>query len=127
MAFILPHMAFRWIYHLPFNPIETGAKYGFHSDALNLFFTYFTQWGSYNIFWYAFLVSTIFFFRDLMKEKYRGVILSIGSLMFAVFAVFSFTNNYQFLLDQTTINRTLIVIMMSLLYFYARLAHDRLK
>lgn len=127
MSFIIPHMIFRWIYNLPFNPMEEGAKYGFHSDSFQLFFTYFTQWGSYNIFWYVFLIVTIFFFRDLMKEKYRGIILSIGSLMFAIFAVFSFTNNYQFLLDQTTINRTLLVVMMSILYFYANLAHDRLK
>ncbi len=127
MLFILPHMIFRWIYHLPFNPTAAQASYGFHSDSLHLYYTYFTQWGSYNIFWYIFLILTIFFFRDLIKEKYRGITISISSLIFAIFLVFSFTNNYQFLLDQTTINRTLLVIMMSTLYFYSYLTYERLK
>lgn len=127
MLLIIPHLIYRWIYSLPFNPMEGAAKYGFHSDSLSLFFTYFTQWGSYNIFWFVFFALTIYFFRDLWKEKYRPIAIAIGSLIFAVFVVFSFTNNYQFLLDQTTINRTLIVLMMSILYFYASLAHDRLK
>lgn len=50
MLLIVPHLVYRWIYSLPFNPMEGAAKYGFHSDSLSLFFTYFTQWGSYNIF-----------------------------------------------------------------------------
>jgi hypothetical protein len=125
--FILPHMVFRWVYSLPFNPTANQASYGFHSDSLHLYYTYFTQWGSYNIFWYVFFILTIFFFRDLIKEKNRAISITIWSLIFAIFLVFSFTNNYQFLLDQTTINRTLLVVMMSILYFYTYLAHERLK
>ncbi|EKD29983.1 MAG: hypothetical protein ACD_78C00197G0018 [uncultured bacterium (gcode 4)] len=127
LLFLVPHMVFRWMYELPFNPTAAQASYGFHSDSLSLYYTYFTQWGSYNIFWYAFVILTAYFFRDLWKERYRWITLAIASIMFAIFVVFSFTNNYQFLLDQTTINRTLLVVTMSILYFYSRIAYDRLK
>lgn len=116
-AFILPHMVFRAVYHLSFNPHSAMAAYGFHSESLNLYWTYFTQWGSFNVFWYALPLVIAMTWRKWSKPQNLPVAASLAAMLFAMFAIFSFTNNFTFLLDQTTINRTLLIFMVPVTYF----------
>ncbi|MFB0965114.1 MAG: hypothetical protein QMC36_05520 [Patescibacteria group bacterium] len=116
-AFIVPHMVFRAVYHLSFNPHSAMAAYGFHADSLKLYWMYFTQWGSFNVFWYALPLVLAMTWRKWSKPQNLPVAVSLSAMLSAMFAVFSFTNNYTFLLDQTTINRTLLIFMVPVTYF----------
>jgi hypothetical protein len=126
LAFILPNLAFRAVYKLSFNPHSTQAAYGFHSDSLNLYWTYFTSWGSYNVFWYALPVVLILTWKFWKKDENAPVGAALVALVAIIFLVFSFTNNYQFLLDQTTINRTLLIFMVPFSYFSVRGISEKL-
>lgn len=111
----LPHVLFRIIYHLPLNPTSAVAKYGWHADAPGLLYDYFFRWWSYNIFWYVLvcILSVIFISKKYQIQKEERILLiSLGILFSLILAVFFFTNNYQFLLDQTTIHRTMLIFMV---------------
>lgn len=116
-AFILPHMAFRAAYGLSFNPHSAATTYGFQSDSLWLYWTYFTAWGSFSIFWYVVPVFLILTFRKWTKPQNLPVAAGIIAMAAMLFFVFSFTSNYEFLVSQTTINRTLLIVMVPFTYF----------
>ncbi len=123
----IPHFIFRFIHNLALNPTSAEATYGFHSDALSLFYTYVTEWGSYNIFWFALVPFTIYLYKDLVKTEKLPITLSISAMGAMIAFIFTFSNNYQFLLDQTTINRTLLVFMIPTIYFYARIFDEKAR
>lgn len=127
VLFIIPHMIFRAVHHLSFNPHSGDASYEFHSDSLGLYFTYFTQWGSYNIFWYILPLVLLFCGRNLFEKKYLPLTISLSVLALIIFLVFSFTNNYQFLLSQTTINRTLLCFMIPAIYLCGMIIQEKLS
>ncbi len=116
-AFIVPHLVFRAAYHLSFNPHSKMAAYGFHADSLLLYWTYFTQWGSFNVFWYALPLLFVLTWRKWSKPQNLPVAVSLSAMLAAMFVIFSFTNNYAYLADQTTINRTLLIFMVPVTYF----------
>lgn len=68
-AFILPHMAFRAAHSLSFNPHSSAAKYGFHPESLEMYWTYFTSWGTFNVFWYALPVVLILTWKKWAKPQ----------------------------------------------------------
>lgn len=113
---VLPYLLYRAVYRLPLSP--TGKnEFGFHPDSLAMYWTYFTDWGSYNVFWYALPLLAVFLWRKFASRDLLPVTVSLAAIAGAIFVTFSFTNNYQFLLDQTTINRTLLVFMVPATYF----------
>lgn len=116
-AFIVPHMVFRAAHHLSFNPHSAAAAYGFHADSLTMYWTYFTQWGSFSTFWYALPVLTALTWKKWKRPQNLPVAASLLAMLGAMFLIFSFTNNYAYLADQTTINRTLLIFMIPVTYF----------
>lgn len=117
------YLAYRAVYHLPLSPAGKN-EFAFHVDSLGLYWTLFTDWGSYNVFWYALPLFVVFFWKKFLSKDMLPVTASLVALAGAIFATFSFTNNYQYLLDQTTINRTLLIFMVPATYFCVRVLSE---
>lgn len=59
------------------------------------------------------ILSVILISKKCQIQKEERILLaSLSILFFLILAVFFFTNNYQFLLDQTTIHRTMLIFIV---------------
>jgi hypothetical protein len=113
----IPHMIFRVMYNLSFNPHSSTASYGYHSEALLLLKQYFFEGWSYNIFWYILPVLLILSYKKIFHGAFRYIFTSILLFFLIALSVFLFTNNFQYLLDQTTIHRTLLIFIVPMMLF----------
>lgn len=113
----VPHLIFRAVYHLSFNPHSKSASYWWHGEWVTLLKEYFFSGWSYNIFWYILLILLITSYKRYTVGALRYVFMSLFFLFIIILLVFLFTNNFQFLLDQTTIHRTMLLFMVPIMIY----------
>jgi hypothetical protein len=117
VGLVLPWIALKAYFGLPYAPTETNAGFALHllEGLPQLFDVVFLQ-GSFNLFG-LFFVATVLVFSSLWWRTDVGLLALPVFLFFgAVLAVFLFTDNYEFLENQMTINRTLMIAMPSYIY-----------
>lgn len=76
-------------------------------------------YGNWNIAWFVFIIFLLYSFNRL-KEFRRFYTLIFISLFLAAFSfMYYITENYRWLLDGTTLNRNILIIMPLVIYFIA--------
>ncbi len=116
IGLILPWIALKAYFGLPYAPTETHAGFAFHLGGLTQLFTVVFLQGSFSLFGLFFVVTTILFSSLWWKTDVGFLALPVFLFAGAVMAVFLFTDNYEFLENQMTINRTLMIAMPSYIY-----------
>ncbi len=111
-----PWIALKAYFGLPYAPTKAHAGLGLHIEGLAQLFTVVFLQGSFNLFG-LFFVVTVFLFWSLWWKTDVGLLaLPVFLFTAAVLVVFLFTDNYEFLENQMTINRTLMIAMPSYIY-----------
>ena len=106
--FLIPFLIIRFINNLSLNPVAWTDTTSFvHREIFNQYSHIFFMMDNYNIILVIIfiLLSLLFLQRKIHKNNNMFLILP-WLLIFLIFtAVFLFTENYLFILDQTTVNR----------------------
>jgi hypothetical protein len=123
---IAPWLIFNAVHHLGFTPGK--SEIAWHSDAVVLLLNALANNPSSSILWMSIFACLIYSGVAMLKDTtgralFVAFLMSFGSIAF----IFSWTNAYSFLNDQTTIHRTLlqlsgmgIVVAMYGLYMKVR-------
>ncbi len=116
IGLLVPWIVLKAYFGLPYAPTDANARIAFHIEGLQQLFGVVFLQGSFNLFG-LFFVLTILLFSSLWWKTDVGF-LALPNFLFigAVLAVFLFTGNYEFLDNQMTINRTLMIAMPSYIY-----------
>lgn len=117
---VLPWIIFRSLHNVGISPIKSGFVW--HSDAPSLFLQSVFNSPSSSIFW---LFCTLFIIGTApiwLKDKMgRSIAIIFILLLSAMFVLFSCTNAYVFLQNQTTIHRSIMQLagIAIIVVFYA--------
>jgi hypothetical protein len=113
---VVPWIVLKAYLGLPYAPSEANAGLAFHAEGLpRLFAVVFLQ-GSFNLFGLFFLLTVWLLAPVWWKTDVGFLALPVLLFFGAVLAAFLFTDNYEFLENQMTINRTLMIAMPSYVY-----------
>ena len=91
---------------------------------LNIIIIFFNKMflsGNWNIIWPLFCLVMILSYRSLLTSKLKLILFSIVLNLAFLAAIYLFTDSYAFLLDGTTLNRNLLVLMPSVVFITAGL------
>lgn len=107
---IWPILFFNFKYRLGISNVEPGM--GFHPEIFkNLFESLFIS-GNWNIWWFIVLMIFIINIKDIFTDKkllfgWLYLFIVLGEFM----AVYLFTNDYQYAVNQTAISRNIITLL----------------
>lgn len=130
LVFKIPWSVFNVYHHIPKN---VWQKIEYTKAFENLYripviIQYFYQklffYGNWNIAWFVFAVALIFSFKELLKTRYLYSLMMIILVMSAFAFLYYITPSYQWLLDGTTLNRNVLVIMPLVIYFISLSLND---
>jgi hypothetical protein len=112
----MPWIALKAYLGLPYAPAESRAGLAFHLEGLTQIFAVVFLQGSFNLFGLFFVITVVLFSSLWWKTEVGLLALPVFLFFAAVVAVFLFTDNYEYLENQMTINRTLMIAMPSYIY-----------
>lgn len=127
IAFIfkLPWSIINFVYHIPKN-IYQRIEYEKAFDNLyrlpviiNYFYNKMFFYGNWNIAWFVLIIVVIFSFSRLKNVRSAYSLFYICFLLFIFSFMYYITENYTWLLDGTTLNRNMLLIMPLAIYFIA--------
>jgi hypothetical protein len=126
--FLLPFIAFKSFLWLEYNPIVWEQKLlSFHPEIFNIFKPIFFQEDNYNLsllFVILILFTTFNNFKNSRNFTKIFPVLSVVTIFLIFVSVFLLTNNYQWALDQTTINRVFTMCFVILFSFFWILIYE---
>ena len=118
--FMLPFLVIRMVNGLGLNPVSWAPTAGkiFHPEVFNVLGPIFVKQDNYNIIlWILFVLGITVAWKSLKKKNIWMPIIS-AIIIFGWFALtFFFTENYQWALTQTTINRVFTMCFVVILAF----------
>ncbi|MEW6682870.1 MAG: hypothetical protein AB1451_08100 [Nitrospirota bacterium] len=113
---VVPWIVLKAYLGLSYAPTEANAGLAFHVEGLpRLFAVVFLQ-GSFNLFGSFFLLTVWLLAPLWWKTEVGFLALPVWLFFGAILAAFLFTDNYEFLENQMSINRTLMMAMPSYVY-----------
>lgn len=130
LFFLLPFQLVRISHGLGLNPssLETGEVLdsSVHREIFGTFKAIFLEADNYGVALLLLVVITTFFRPSLKKKEYTTLYFFLVPVMLFVFftLVFLLTNNYQWVLNQTTVNRVYTMVFVILFAFIWLYAHD---
>lgn len=133
LAFKIPWSVFNFYYHIPKN---VWQKIEYTKVFENLYripviIEYFYRklffYGNWNIAWFVFIAALIFSLRDLKKTRYFYSLMLIILVMSAFAFLYYITPSYQWLLEGTTLNRNILIIMPMVIYFISLSLNEACK
>lgn len=89
---------------------------------LNIFITFFNKMflsGNWNIMWLLFCLAIILYHNFVLASKLKLILFSIVLNLAFLIAIYLFTESYAFLLDGTTLNRNMLIIMPAVVFLIA--------
>jgi len=86
---------------------------------INYFYNKMLFYGNWNIAWFVFVVVLIFSFSRLKELRAFYSLLYVVLFLSAFSFMYYITENYVWLLDGTTLNRNILIIMPLVIYFIA--------
>lgn len=108
-----PWLAFKGL--LPWQ-IFSSARFELHLDALGVLMQVLFAQGSYNIFFFGFVLFLIVFAAKKFQTRYAPLVL-YGLLLFLfLIGVFLASQYGQYLKDQTTFNRAMLTVLPTLIF-----------
>jgi len=116
IGLLLPWIVLKAYFGLPYAPTESNAGLAFHLEGLERLFGVLFLQGSFNLFGLFFVLTVLLFWTHWRRTDVGFLALPIFLFIGAVLAVFLLTDNYEFLENQMTINRTLMIAMPSYIY-----------
>jgi len=84
-------------------------------------------YGNWNIAWFVFFAALIISFGSLNKTRYLYSLLQIILVMSAFAFLYYITPSYEWLLQGTTLNRNVLIIMPVVIYFISLSLSDALS
>ncbi|EKD24785.1 MAG: hypothetical protein ACD_80C00152G0004 [uncultured bacterium (gcode 4)] len=127
--FLLPFLIVRSINNLWFNPVATNEWWIWfsqttHWEIFSVFPSIFMKMDNYNVILIVLLLLGWFLYTQ--KKNFNKYFLALSwSVIFIVFVlVFLFTENYAFVMNQTTVNRVFTMCFLIILSFSGILLHN---
>lgn len=110
LVVILPILFFNFKYNLGISNVEPGI--GFHSEIFKSLFESLFMSGNWNVWWVIVVVIFILNIKMIIKNKellfgWLFLFIILGEFL----AVYLFTNDYQYAVDQTAISRNIIALL----------------
>jgi hypothetical protein len=107
LATIAPWLIFNVVYGLGMT--SGHAQLSWHSDAPRLLWTALVASSTSSILWIAVIACTIRCTAQMLRtESGRGLLAAFAISLAAILFVFSFSNSFEFLRDETTFHRTMM-------------------
>lgn len=123
--FLLPFLALKQYYNLGFNQAQgessgLGISNSIHREIFSVFKTLFFTENNYNLI-LIFVILILFAFTRKSEIKIKSsvsLLVLVPIVLFILFTmVFLFTDNFTFVMNQTTVNRTYTACFIILLFF----------
>lgn len=130
IVFLLPFLAIKQYYDLGFNQ-ASGESSGVwlshkvHREIFSQFDLIFFGENNYNLI-LLFVIFVWIFWYQILKPKTKNYnlffLILVPVLLFGLFTlIFLVTDNYRFVMDQTTVNRTYVMCFVLLLFYFGML------
>jgi len=104
---LIPWFIFKYIHALGVTPNQ--EKLSFHPEALGLFWKYVVNGSSHSIFWLFISVSILLILSKMYRDNTGRALLGLFLTSFLAIAfVYSCTDAYRFLLDETGVHRSML-------------------
>lgn len=119
---LLPSTVIRILFDLPLNPVPINT-FSYHDGTFVMILDMMVNWGHHNIFWYAAPLFLLFFLGKTQRNKPAVQFAGIAVAVFISMLVFTFgwTSSHAWLVNQTTINRSLMQYSASFIVFLSLL------
>jgi hypothetical protein len=89
------------------------------SNIIAVFYNKMFLGGNWNMLWLLLCLALILNFRPVWSSKLKFILLSLGLNLAFLIAIYLFTDSYTFLLEGTTLNRNMLILMPSVVLLTA--------
>ncbi len=130
LIFKLPWSLVNMAYHVPKNLYHRIQYENIFANIyripviISYFYNKMFFYGNWNIAWFVFLVFLILSYNHLKELRKFYTLIYIFLFFMAFSFMYYITENYRWLLDGTTLNRNVLVIMPLVIYFIATNLQD---
>ncbi len=116
LIFCIGWLYINWKFGLGFDESGKSANLEFHPEAFSLLYDKLLFEGEYNLFWLGLCLLVIAGWKILKEPPLRYNFFLIGVVLFASLLPFVLTHNFQYLLNEMTIHRTMLIAIPFAIY-----------
>lgn len=131
LYFFIPFLLVRFINNLSFNPVwtkatEIGISNSIHTEILPVLPSIFFWMDNYNIILIWLWILIFLIIKNFKVKEFNKIWPAIPWFMIFIifFLVFLLTDNYKFVLDQTTVNRVFTTSFVIICAFYSIILYN---
>lgn len=129
---LIPFSALKLYYWLGLNPTDAaapGTESSPHREIFSQFSSIFFKENNYNIILILIVLIAIMTYQRFSSKKAKNwnilLLLSVPLILFLLFTgVFLFTENYLWVMNQTTVNRVYTMCFIVILFFSSLIIHE---